>query len=106
MKATAEKEAAGSEAKLTSMAVPQLACLLDKEHNNERVPQLSPFCGLKYEVNQSHVGTQTTQTGAHTHTHTMAHTHTHTPPHTSGGARPDKRAGWRPSTMIIIAAAG
>lgn len=81
MKATAEKEAAGSEAKLTSMAVPQLACLLDKEHNNERVPQLSPFSGLKYEVNQSHVGTQTTQTGAHTHTHNGPHTHTHTSTH-------------------------
>lgn len=67
MKATAEKEAAGSEAKLTSMAVPQLACLLDKGHNNERLPQLSSFSGLKYEVNQSPVGTQT---GAHTHTDT------------------------------------
>lgn len=98
MKAVAEKEAAGREAKLTSMAVPQLACLLDKGHNNKRVPQLSPFSGLKYEVNQSHVGTQATQTGAQTHTHTE--------PHTSRGAGIDKRAGLRPSTMIIIAAAG
>lgn len=104
MKAAAEKEAAGREAKLTSMAVPQLACLLDKGHNNERVPQLSPFSGLKYEVNQSHVGTQATQTGAHTHKYT--HTDTHTEPHTSRGAGIDKRAGLRPSTMIIIAAAG
>lgn len=84
MKATAEKEAAGSEAKLTSMAVPQLACLLDKGHNNERLPQLSSFSGLKYEVNQSPVGTQT---GAHTHRHT------HIKPHTSGGGWTDKRPG-------------
>lgn len=96
MKATTEKEAGGSEAKLISMAVPQLACLLDEGHNNQCVPQLSLFSRLKYEVNQSHAITQTMQTGARSHTKL----------HTSTGVRSDKREGWRPSTMIIIAATG
>lgn len=102
MKAMAEEEAAASEAKLTSMAVPQLACLLDKGHNNKRVPQLSPFSGLKYEENQSNVDRQTIERGVCTYTQT----HAHTKLHTSRGALTDKHAGWRPSTMIIIAAAG
>lgn len=64
------------------MAVPQLACLLDKGHNNQRVPQLCLFSRLKYEVNQSHACTQTMQKGAHSRTK----------PHTSTGAGSDKRA--------------